>query len=580
MDAVAITLKSVDGGTCTLMQTSGVSENLEENFVLRAISNEAVPGYPITARPTPAEGYSYEGVKVNGKMYRDTVFVVSAAATIEPVFKNNSGIDVIKLTVTPATPQEYALATDVDGSQVSIDWGNGQPDTYTLSSTKTTSVSCPATYGSTVTITGRVAYADFSSYPPIANDNKIKAIDLTNNDKLVFLSLYTNELSSLDLSNQTKLVELNIGNCELGSIDLTACAKLKKLKARSNNLSSIDLSNCPELTKIELVGNGLTSLDLSNNTKLEEINVASNKIGSVDLSGLRVLNTLSLQGNKLTSIDLKDNTQLVSLDVSDNSLTSINLSNNLQLKSLYVWGNLLDAPDLSKHTQLSMIDVSSNAWDACTLNDFYYHLPEYNASGATSASSINLKVQTANTSKNAANEVERSETTLASGKGWTLNKKGDGTGCDKSYVTVLPYKYGTVRLFDTDNKEIKSGTTVKKNSVVKVEATPVNSSNVQSIKANGLDVTNGQFIVTRATDVRVVFTVPTGIEGIDASTLTVGGGRGEISITASSPTNVSVYSANGKQVFNGVVKDGKTIAAPAGIYVVKAGNTTRKIAVR
>ena len=576
MDSVTITRLKSEGGSYSLKQTTGVSDNLDENFVYHAITDKAKPGYPIQVEAVADSGYTYKGVEVNGKLYEDTLFVISDAASVKAVFEPIIKEDVIKLTVAPATPQLYMLASATDGSKVKVDWGNGSPVTYTLSATKTTAVSVDNTYGSTVTITGPVTYADFSSYPPIANDNKITGIDLSGNRHLQYLNLFTNELNSLDLSNEPDLIELNIGNCELGKLDVKVCPKLRVLKARSNALATLDLTNNAELTMADLVGNNLTQLDLSHNTKLQELNVASNKLTSIDLTGNASLQTLSVQSNKLSTLNLTSNIALKSLDASDNELNNLDLSHNSLLESFYAWGNHLAAPDLSSLTHLKTITVSNNAWDACTVNDFYYHLPEC----PEASSSVNLTIQGYSGSNVAENDAAHAESQLATGKGWTINKKGDGTGCDNSYVTVLPSNNGSVKLFDANQTEIASGTAVPKNTVITVQATPAQGYEVKTIKANGKALTDNKFTLTAATDVYAEFAIVTMVNGVEAGRVTVTGGSHEIVFATAKPVEVSVYSTEGKLMFKDTVDNGQAVSLPAGIYIVKVNHVAKKIIVK
>ena len=48
------------------------------------ITAKALPGFPIAVDSKPAAGARFVGVEINGKLYGDSVFTVSAAATIKP----------------------------------------------------------------------------------------------------------------------------------------------------------------------------------------------------------------------------------------------------------------------------------------------------------------------------------------------------------------------------------------------------------------------------------------------------------------------------------------------------------------
>lgn len=161
-----------------------------------------------------------------------------------------------------------------------------------------------------------------------------------------------------------------------------------------------------------------------------------------------------------------------------------------------------------------------------------------------------------------------------------MNTEGDGTGCDQAYITIAPTENGDVKLYDADNNEVKSGDKVKKNTTVTVVATPAEGYEVVSAKANGKDITDNKFIVTKATDVVVKFTVATAIDAATTETVTVEGGRQEIIVSASNATKAAVYTLSGKKVFDATVVGRKAVSVPAGVYVVTVDGTTQKVLVK
>jgi hypothetical protein len=147
--------------------------------------------------------------------------------------------------------------------------------------------------------------------------------------------------------------------------------------------------------------------------------------------------------------------------------------------------------------------------------------------------------------------------------------KGDGTGCERSYVFVLPTENGEVSLLDSDNNTVESGTTVKKGTELTVVATPANGYMVESVKANGQEAKDGKFTVTRLTDVAVRFQlVGAGIDGVVSTLATAEGGNRCISVTAKEATRVSIASLSGKSVCDTTVSGQTCIGLPAGVYVV------------
>lgn len=589
MDSILIVPQTVVGGTYTIQQEGNSSEHDADGnyFPFRTINpnNKVIPGYPLKIVPVADEGYTFKGVEVNGKFYDDSLFVVSTAgATVKPVFSNaTTCADKIVLTVPGGVQQQYFLASANDGDSITVDWGDGQPVTYRLSASKKTTVACDGgTQGTTVTITGPVIYADFSSYPGVANDNEISAIDISGNEHLKYLTTYMNEIGTLDVSKEKDLIQLDCSYSGLETLDVSNNTKLLSLKAYGNELDNLDVSGLTELLELDLKGNYLDSIDLSNNSKLEVLHLQNNSLKKLDVSNMAALAELQVFGNELTTLDLSHNANLVELSAHSNKLAHLDLAQNTDLEYLNVNGNNLDMLDLSKNTNLNYINVAKNGWNACTLNDFYYLLPQYpeGVQLGENEEKTRLRVYGNTTSSNPDNDCTHAESVIATGKGWIIDSKGDGTGCQDAYVTLLPSTNGTATMATEDGTAVPSGSKVKKNTVVVVTAVPAEGYQLQTVKANGKVAKDGKFTVEAATEVLVQFTVATSVEGIGTVSTTVKGGNGELLFETSSPIQVAVYTLGGKLVYSSTVNGNATVALQPAVYVVKVGKETRKVIVR
>ena len=76
-----------------------------------------------------------------------------------------------------------------------------------------------------------------------------------------------------------------------------------------------------------------------------------------------------------------------------------------------------------------------------------------------------------------------------------------------------------------------------------------------------------------------VLVATTGISNI-AGGVKVATAKGAILVNGAAELNLSVVAADGKMVYNAVASDSETINVPAGVYVVRAGNKTVKVAVK
>lgn len=76
-----------------------------------------------------------------------------------------------------------------------------------------------------------------------------------------------------------------------------------------------------------------------------------------------------------------------------------------------------------------------------------------------------------------------------------------------------------------------------------------------------------------------VLVATTGISNI-AGGVKVATAKGAILVNGAAELNLSVVASDGKMVYNAVASDSETINVPAGVYVVRAGNKTVKVAVK
>lgn len=571
MAPVALTLQNADNGKVTLKQMGSDLNTWSE------VAGTVVPGYPISVSAQPADGFKYAGIDVNGRLVEDTIFVVSAAATVKPVFV--SAINpTITLTVTKGAEQQYFLAANEDNTNITVDWGDGQPVSYIIGKGKKSIDKEDGTLGTTVTIKGKVTYADFSSYPGFGVDNKISAIDITKNDSLRGLKTYMNEISTLNVSNEPNLELLDCSYSELDELDITHNTKLKELYAYGNYIEELDLTQQKQLVDVDLKNNFLSDINFGATGNIEKLILNNNDIEDIDVTGMPKLVELSVDGNGIKTLDVTNNKELEELFAASNKLTTLNLANNGKLTQLNVKDNQLEGLDLSNQNNLSMIYVSGNGWDACTLNDFYYSLNQWKEFESQYGTGNTLWVTESSATND--NDAAHAESDIAVAKGWKVNTTGDGSGCNQAYITIMPTENGTVALYDADNNEVKSGSKVKKNTTLRLVATPAEGYNVTSAKANGKDIDDNQFTVTKATDVVVKFTIATSVNGARTETVSVEGGSHELIFSAANATAATVCTVNGTVAFKGNVEGTQSVSVPAGIYIVTINGTTQKVLVK
>lgn len=581
---------STTGGTFTVSQWTGAYFQQ-----LADVTTSAKAGVAIHITPTPAEGYVYDGVIVNGEKIQEEWFVVNGEATIKPVFR---GAD-RKITFTAPAGQTLSFAVAVQkgaDKKVQVDWGSGAKMEYDVSDTNYTrldgtaeTVAESGATESTVTIYGDVDALNLESFGEYGEmmgiwNNKVSSIDLTNNDLLIALNLYMNPIKTLDVTNQTGLQELDCSYCELTELDVTKNTKLLSLQCYGNELTTLDLSKLPELLELNARVNKLTGVDFTNNPKLQVVNVTNNELSTIDVAHLTDLVSLEAAGNKLTTLDVSKNTQLLVLGVGNNKLTELNLDNNKALRSLLFNDNSIQILDLSKLTELRQIDCGGNNMTACDLNQFYKDLPQYpeltkDEQEALKGASLTILTGTEKTPNDAAG----SDTSIASDKGWSVSMEGNGSGCDITWIYIGKTENGTIALKDAEGNDIQSGDKVKRNSPISLIATPDKGYVLDKVLVNGKAVEGTEFKISRISTVTATFDIASAIDAATINDASVSTASGSIIVSLPEGALAEVFSLDGTRICS-LAAGTSIIPVADGTYIVRTKNgadlKTMKVSVK
>ena len=581
---------STTGGTFTVSQWTG--DYFQQ---LADVTTSAKAGVAIHITPTPAEGYVYDGVIVNGEKIQEEWFVVNGEATIKPVFR---GAD-RKITFTAPAGQTLSFAVAVQkgaDKKVQVDWGSGAKMEYDVSDTNYTrldgtaeTVAESGATESTVTIYGDVDALNLESFGEYGEmmgiwNNKVSSIDLTNNDLLIALNLYMNPIKTLDVTNQTGLQELDCSYCELTELDVTKNTKLLSLQCYGNELTTLDLSKLPELLELNARVNKLTGVDFTNNPKLQVVNVTNNELSTIDVAHLTDLVSLEAAGNKLTTLDVSKNTQLQVLGVGNNKLTELNLDNNTALRSLLFNDNSIQILDLSKLTELRQIDCGGNNMTACDLNQFYKDLPQYpeltkDEQEAMKGASLTILTGTEETPNDAAG----SDTSIASDKGWSVSMEGNGSGCDITWIYIGKTENGTIALKDAEGNDIQSGDKVKRNSPISLIATPDKGYVLDKVLVNGKAVEGTEFKISRISTVTATFDIASAVDAATINDASVTTANGSIIVSLPEGALAEVFSLDGTRICS-LAAGTSIIPVADGTYIVRTKNgadlKTMKVSVK
>ena len=209
---------------------------------------------------------------------------------------------------------------------------------------------------------------------PTANISSIKNLDVTGKDiadltgiqdftSLNFLTVSQNKLTALDLTSNTRLIAFSCDANRLTSLKIPQTSVLQGIYCQENKLQQLNLSGLPNLRVLHCYNNELTGLDIQNNTRLEYLRAYDNKIsGTVDLSKTNRLAEVSISNNRISQLLTiqQSNNTLKNLWCANNQIKSIDVSNYLALEDLFLDDNDLSTLDVSKNTELIQLAAGIN----------------------------------------------------------------------------------------------------------------------------------------------------------------------------------------------------------------------------
>ncbi len=186
-----------------------------------------------------------------------------------------------------------------------------------------------------------------------------------------------NNLSGeLNLNEFLFLEEVDVSSGNITSIAVDKLSNLKKLFCDDNRLVALDVTQNTKLTSLSVGFNALYDLDLSNCKELTYLDCSDNKFEELDISQNTKLEYLVCDDSNIWNLDLSNNIELRELLCRRSNLVSLDVSSNTKLKSIYCMGNqYLKELDLLYNTELQELYcdqalVVKNASSSLEINRF------------------------------------------------------------------------------------------------------------------------------------------------------------------------------------------------------------------
>ncbi len=146
----------------------------------------------------------------------------------------------------------------------------------------------------------------------------------------------------LDSDEIQAVTSINVSYKDIGNLTgISYFTNLNTLNCEDNKLTALDVSQNKNLRNLYCDYNKLTTLDVSQNTSLSYLKCSFNQLTDLNVSGANILTNLYCGGNKLTYLDVSSNEYLCNLYCDSNQLTSLDLSNT-QVSGLSASNNVYE----------------------------------------------------------------------------------------------------------------------------------------------------------------------------------------------------------------------------------------------
>ena len=254
-----VTFTTTGAWTSSISSAQTRADNTPDWISISPDHGDAAGTYTITITLTPnttgADRTAIITISCNG---------TNITITITQKGENENGTTPISKGIT-MTAQGNIIKFQMLGSgTVTVNWGDGASEPYTLSTTVATDCghSYTASSSRTVTISG----------------NNITGLNCN--------GYQSNQLTSLDVSKNLALTILWCEDNLLTSLDVSKNVALTEFWCRTNLLSNLDVSKNVNLIELRVSENLLLNLDVSKNVKLAELMCDENRLTDTALNNL------------------------------------------------------------------------------------------------------------------------------------------------------------------------------------------------------------------------------------------------------------------------------------------------------
>lgn len=487
---------------------------------------------------------------------------------------------IVKLTTSKPAGTEIKLLVNHSYEGVTVDWGDGNVQTYNTGREAFREVNGQVK-GSTITITGDDTW-DMLSCAGCG----ISGIDLTGAEGMKSLFLQDNELKELDIRQMQSVTDLDISNNQISKIIATAdgywerdLPVIETANFANNQLEGAFALRTATLRNLDITNNAFTSLYVTYNPNLDVLLFGNNKLKGVNLSRCTALTTVVCDNNELSTLTMPTNMTTLRQFVCDNNLlgtkkTNFDFSRCEQLVDLSCTGNQISELYIPNGASFQM-DNYNVAGNKLSFNSLPRRRPTYFTFGEQGMIDIsgytNMKSKDGVPYMPVVTWAERQNAPLDLSKLRNYAVGPDGTS---SYNMALYTWYAEDN--DGNITELEKGTTSTSPkdyyaNVGKFSFFTPQGRVFARLNANSTCPYKNDDIYVETTRISIGEDMTTGIKDVvtdNESGLQISASAGTLRMYAPQAVKVLVFSADGKQVWNGTVESDVSVNLPSGIYIV------------
>lgn len=475
---------------------------------------------------------------------------------------------------TKTVGSEIAFTVNRTSGGVTVDWGDGNAQTYKAATGAEANEISGTVKGRTITVKGDDAWTTL-----IAPACGIDIIDISAAKGIQTLYLQNNELATINLKGQEALTDLNLANNGLSSIEYTLAAKPEN---DIKNIETINLSN-----------NNLSGQFVVRVSTLRDIDISNNNFSAVYVSSNLSLDYLNIAHNNVKALSLARNTALTTLVCNDNALTTLTLPTGITTLRQIICDNnsIASALKLDACTSLTDVSVSNNA-----ISTLYMPTSKKAYTLNVANNKLTFGVLPKNTLK--PNHLAFTPQAPVDISGYTNVLTKDGV----PYVALATWATRRDALLDVGdlrNIAVTTSSTGTLEGAITWYAIEENGDTTELVQgkseaaSNDFFVTSGKYsffkshakafarivgnksykndnIAIQTTNIAIGEDVVSAIGRVstDASGLTVTATAGTLTLSATAPTAAKVVATDGRTVWSGTVSGTTSLSFPAGLYIV------------